>query len=113
MPGRAPTPCPGATAWQCMNPAGVSSAAGIARIPHQAPHSTVNPAWSYNLHVVFLTHRHMGGERIFRLERFPLRRSNAVAAVPGVVRAFVGGEEADRDRDQIADLLKAPRPRGT
>jgi hypothetical protein len=46
MPGRAPTPCPGATAWQCMNPAGVSSAAGIARIPHQALYSTVNPAWS-------------------------------------------------------------------
>ena len=46
------------------------------------------------------------------LERFPLRRSNAVAAVPGVVRAFVWGEEAERGRDQTADLLKVPRPRG-
>jgi len=46
------------------------------------------------------------------LERFPLGRSNAVAAMPGVVRAFVWGEEAERGRDQTADVLKAPRTRG-
>ena len=47
-----------------------------------------------------------------RLERFPLRRSNSVAAMSGVVRAFVWGEEAECGGDQIADLLKVSRTRG-
>ena len=46
------------------------------------------------------------------LERFPLRRSHSVAAMPGVVRAFVWSEEAERGRDQPANLLKVPRTRG-
>src|SRR6185503_9775139 len=47
-----------------------------------------------------------------RLERFPLRRSNAVAAVPGIVSAFVREEEAERRGDQAADLFKVPRTGG-
>ena len=46
------------------------------------------------------------------LERFPLRRSNTVAAMPDVVGAFVGGEQVERHRDETADLLIAPRARG-
>src|SRR4051794_40613030 len=46
------------------------------------------------------------------LDRFPLRRSNSVAAVPGVVRAFVWREEVECPGDQPAHLLKVPRARG-
>ena len=45
------------------------------------------------------------------LERFRLRRST-IAAVAGVVRAFVGREEVERDGDQAADLLEGARPGG-
>ena len=47
-----------------------------------------------------------GRERFVRLERFPLRRSNTVSAVSGVVHAFAGREQAERDGHQLADLLK-------
>ena len=47
------------------------------------------------------------------LERFPLRRSNAVTAMPRIVDAFVGREQAERRRHQVADLVEAPWPRRT
>ena len=46
------------------------------------------------------------------LERFSLRRSNAVTAVLGVVRALVWREEGNRPGDQIADVPEVPRSRG-
>ena len=39
-------------------------------------------------------------------ERFPLRRRNPVAAMPGIVGALVGGEEAKRRGEQATDLFK-------
>ena len=46
------------------------------------------------------------------LERFPLRRSNSVAAMPGVIGAFVGREELERSRNQAAHLVVGPRTCG-
>ena len=46
------------------------------------------------------------------LERFPFRRSNPIAAMARVVRAFGWGEEAEGGGDEIADLLKVPRACG-
>jgi hypothetical protein len=39
-------------------------------------------------------------------ERFPLGRSNSVAAVAGVVGAFVGRKETECGRDEVAHLLE-------
>jgi hypothetical protein len=58
------------------------------------------------------TRKHANAHAIRDLERFPLRRSNAVTAVPGVVRAFVWREEVDRRGDQTADVLEVPWSRG-
>lgn len=46
------------------------------------------------------------------LERFSFPYSDAIAAVPDVVRAFDGGEELERDPDQQRDLVEGPRAGG-
>ena len=42
------------------------------------------------------------------LERFRISCSKSIAAVPDVVGALVGGEEAEGDGDERADLLEGP-----
>src|SRR5207247_3220787 len=46
------------------------------------------------------------------LERFRFSCSNAVAAMPDVVRALVGHEESEGCRHQLADAVERARTRG-
>jgi len=54
----------------------------------------------------FVEFVHVRPPTIQKLERFPLGRSNSVAAVAGVVGAFVGGKETECGRDEVAHLLE-------
>src|SRR5947209_8137066 len=49
--------------------------------------------------------------RIGSLERFRLSCSDAVTAVPDVVRTLVGHEEAEGRRHQLADVVEGARTR--
>ena len=46
------------------------------------------------------------------LERFPLRRSNSIAAVADVIPTFAWREQVEGDRDERQDLIEAARARG-
>ena len=49
--------------------------------------------------------------RPVRLERFRFSCSHAVAAMPDVVRALIGHEEAEGRRHQLADVVECARTR--